>query len=292
MRVGVSIPGPSWIIAVVIASLPVPGVSGIHASHTRMPASSRHPQQSRCSRVGPRCEISDGPCGTKSRPWNEADKRDEQVLFADILELRKSEKPEDLPKLSEKVMQYSRLLEIATSTYTDGNAVDTHKGGITDAQMDALVRDNLHGIGSMKLRKHTETDLRRLFCRMTNTTTEITEALDADTLVRAILQEKKLASKKGDVACRMIREWRAMEIRNWRAMDPDPIQVLASHDLEALDGRAERLRVLRAASLSMLREYIENAMHWGSIENAMHWGSRQRHRTCNGQTRPPESSAT
>ena len=160
--------------------------------------------------------------------------------------------------------------------------------------MDALVRDNLHGIGSMKLRKHTETDLRRLFCRMTNTTTEITEALDADTLVRAILQEKKLASKKGDVACRMIREWRAMEIRNWRAMDPDPIQVLASHDLEALDGRAERLRVLRAASLSMLREYIENAMHWGSIENAMHWGSRQRHRTSrsNGQTRPPESSAT
>ena len=48
-----------------------------------------------------------------------------------------------------------------------------------------------------------------------------------------------------------------MEIRNWRAMDPDPIQVLASHDLEALDGRAERLRVLRAASLSMLREYRE-----------------------------------
>lgn len=51
---------------------------------------------------------------------------------------------------------------------------------------------------------------------------------------------------EGHVACRMIRDWRAMEI-----------QVLALHDLEDLDGRAERLRVLRTASLSMLREYRE-----------------------------------
>ena len=129
MRVGVSIPGPSWIIAVVIASLPVPGVSGIVTSHTRMPASSRHPQQSRCSRVYPRCEISDGPCGTKSPPWddtvtktpdevelNEADKREEQLLLADLFELGKSKKPEDLRKFSEKRMQYFRLLEIARST--------------------------------------------------------------------------------------------------------------------------------------------------------------------------------
>ena len=76
---------------------------------------------------------------------------------------------------------------------------------------------------------------------------------------KTVLIQRLLAQPgaEGDVACRMIREWRAMEIRNWRAMDPDPIQVLASHDLEALDGRAERLRVLRAASLSMLREYRE-----------------------------------
>jgi hypothetical protein len=43
-------------------------------------------------------------------------------------------------------------------------------------------------------------------------------------------------------------------IRDWRAME---MQVLALHDLEDLDGRAERLRVLRTASLSMLREYRE-----------------------------------
>ena len=96
--------------------------------------------------------------------------------------------------------------------------------------MDALVRDNLHGIGSMKLRKHTETDLRRLFCRMTNTTTETTEALDADTLVQVILQEKKRASNKQNIK---MPPPPTMDIQQARILSGNPslVKHLREHEL-------------------------------------------------------------
>ena len=85
-----------------------------------------------------------------------------------------------------------------------------------DAKLDALVESNLHGIGDVRLRKHGDADLRRLLCRMTETTTEAAEALGSDELVEAILAEKKRVDKqkKGKTKAEKVRAASAL----WRTL--------------------------------------------------------------------------
>ena len=68
---------------------------------------------------------------------------------------------------------------------------------LDDAKLDSLVETNLRGIAEVRLRKHGDADLRRLLCRMTETTTaEAAEAMKTDALVEAILAEKKRVEKQ------------------------------------------------------------------------------------------------
>ena len=64
-------------------------------------------------------------------------------------------------------------------------------------QLDALVATNLHGLGSVRLRKFSDTDLRRLLCLLVaDCTPEAVNALDTDALVEALLAEKKRLDKQ------------------------------------------------------------------------------------------------
>ena len=65
-----------------------------------------------------------------------------------------------------------------------------------ETQIDALVNSNLRGIGDVRLRKHSDADLRRLLCRMTDTEAEAAEVLTTDALVEALLAEKKRVEKQ------------------------------------------------------------------------------------------------
>jgi endonuclease/exonuclease/phosphatase family metal-dependent hydrolase len=65
-----------------------------------------------------------------------------------------------------------------------------------ETQIDALVNSNLHGVADVRLRKHSDADLRRLLCRMTDTTAEAADILTTDALVTAILAEKKRVEKQ------------------------------------------------------------------------------------------------
>jgi len=68
--------------------------------------------------------------------------------------------------------------------------------GMDETQISALVESNLRGIGDVRLRKHSDADLRRLLCRMTDTTLAMAEDLATDALVEAILAEKKRVDKQ------------------------------------------------------------------------------------------------
>ena len=84
----------------------------------------------------------------------------------------------------------SKPEEAAAAEEATGNGID-------ETQIDALVESNLRGIGDVRLRKHSDTDLRRLLCRMTDdTTAEAAEVLTTDALVEAILAEKKRIEKQ------------------------------------------------------------------------------------------------
>jgi endonuclease/exonuclease/phosphatase family metal-dependent hydrolase len=72
----------------------------------------------------------------------------------------------------------------------------TNDGAMDDTRISALVESNLRGIGDVRLRKHTDADLRRLLCRMTDTALAMAEDLATDALVEAILAEKKRVDKQ------------------------------------------------------------------------------------------------
>ena len=65
-----------------------------------------------------------------------------------------------------------------------------------ETQIAALVASNLRGIGEVRLRKHSDADLRRLLCRMTDMTLAMAEDLATSALVEAILGEKKRVEKQ------------------------------------------------------------------------------------------------
>lgn len=67
---------------------------------------------------------------------------------------------------------------------------------LDDAKLDSLVKTNLHGIADVRLRKHSDSDLRRLLCRMTETATDAAEEMKTDALVEAILTQKKRVDKQ------------------------------------------------------------------------------------------------
>ena len=68
--------------------------------------------------------------------------------------------------------------------------------GMEDAQIAALVESNLRGIGEVRLRAHSDADLRRLLCRMTDMTLAMAEDLATDALAETILAEKKRVDKQ------------------------------------------------------------------------------------------------
>lgn len=66
-----------------------------------------------------------------------------------------------------------------------------------ETQLDALVATNLHGLGSVRLRKFSDADLRSLLCLLAaDCTPEAVNALDTDALVGALLAEKKRLDKQ------------------------------------------------------------------------------------------------
>ena len=68
--------------------------------------------------------------------------------------------------------------------------------GMDETQIAALVESNLRGIGEVRLRAHSDADLRRLLCRMTEMTLAMAEDLATSALVEAILAEKKRVDKQ------------------------------------------------------------------------------------------------
>ena len=65
-----------------------------------------------------------------------------------------------------------------------------------ETRISELVESNLRGIGDVRLRKHSDASLRRVLCRMTDTTLAMAEDLATDALVEAILAEKKRVDKQ------------------------------------------------------------------------------------------------
>ena len=85
-----------------------------------------------------------------------------------------------------------------------------------ETRISELVESNLRGIGDVRLRKHSDASLRRVLCRMTDTTLAMAENLATDALVEAILAEKKRVDKqkKGKTKTEKLRTASAL----WRTL--------------------------------------------------------------------------
>lgn len=99
-------------------------------------------------------------------------------------------------RLSQTTATFLLLLGVtgmSESTITDP---PTAPEPLDDSKLEALVETNLRGIADVRLRKHPDSDLRRLLCRMTETATNAAEEMKTDALVEAILAEKKRVDKQ------------------------------------------------------------------------------------------------
>ncbi len=94
-----------------------------------------------------------------------------------------------MPPLATRVPTMTALAEAAPAEAAPAEATE-------ETQLDALVATNLHGLGSVRLRKKSDADLQNLLCRMTESTPEAASALDTDALVETILAEKKRVDKQ------------------------------------------------------------------------------------------------
>lgn len=158
-----------------------------------------------------------------------------------------------------------------------------------EAQIDALVGSNLRGIGDVRLRKHNDTDLRRLLCGMTDMTTEAVEVLSTDALVEGLLAEKKRADKqkKGKTKAEKVRIasalWRTLAVglhKQCAALsyvytqnDDLPVAVAEPEELKICSFNALKLRLSDPGKFSdgSLRPSDQNGLLSDGLLLLQHW---------------------
>ena len=129
--------------------------------------------------------------------------------------------------------------------------------GMGETQIGALVESNLRGIGDVRLRKHSDTDLRRLLCRMTDTTVEAAEDLTTDALVEAILAEKKRVDKqtKGKTKAEKVQTasalWHTLAVGLHRQCAALSYVYTQSDELPVVVAEPERLKICSFNALKL-----------------------------------------
>ena len=158
-----------------------------------------------------------------------------------------------------------------------------------EAHIDALVGSNLRGIGDVRLRKHSDTDLRRLLCGMTDMTTEAAEVLSTDALVEGLLAEKKRADKqkKGKTKAEKVRIasalWRTLAVglhKQCAALsyvytqnDDLPVAVAEPEELKICSFNALKLRLSDPGKFpdGSLRPSDQNGLLSDGLLLLQHW---------------------
>lgn len=131
------------------------------------------------------------------------------------------------------------------------------KGGMDKTQIDAILASNLRGIGDVRLRKHSDADLRRMLCRMTDTTTDAAEVLTTDALVEALLAEKKRVEKqkKGKTKAEKVRTasalWRTLAVGLHKQCAALAYVYTQDDELPVVVAEAEALRICSFNALKL-----------------------------------------
>ena len=126
-----------------------------------------------------------------------------------------------------------------------------------ETRIAALVESNLRGIGDVRLRKHADVDLRRLLCRMTDTTLAMAEDLDTNALVEAILGEKKRVDKqkKGKTKAEKLRAaaalWHTLAVGLHKQCAALSYVYTQDEDLPVVVAEPERLKICSFNALKL-----------------------------------------
>ena len=129
--------------------------------------------------------------------------------------------------------------------------------GMDETRITALVESNLHGIGDVRLRKHSDADLRRLLCRITDTTLAMAEDLATDALVEAILAEKKRVDKqkKGKTKAEKLRAasalWRTLAVGLHKQCAALSYVYTQDDDLPVVVAEPERIKICSFNALKL-----------------------------------------
>jgi hypothetical protein len=136
-------------------------------------------------------------------------------------------------------------------------AAEATGDGMDETQLSALVESNLRGIGDVRLRKHSDADLRRLLCRMTDTTLAMAEDMTTDALVEAILAEKKRVDKqkKGKTKAERVSAasalWRTLAVGLHKQCAALAYVYTQDDDLPVVVAEPERLKICSFNALKL-----------------------------------------
>lgn len=126
-----------------------------------------------------------------------------------------------------------------------------------ETRISELVESNLRGIGDVRLRKHSDVSLRRVLCRMTDTTLAMAENLATDALVEAILAEKKRVDKqkKGKTKTEKLRTasalWRTLAVGMHKQCAALAYVYTQDDDLPVVIAEPERIKICSFNALKL-----------------------------------------
>ena len=139
----------------------------------------------------------------------------------------------------------------------EATAEEATAEGMDETRISALIKSNLHGIGDVRLRKHSDAELRRLLCLMTDTTLTMADDMTTDALVEAILAEKKRIDKqkKGKTKAEKLRTasalWNALAVGLHKQCAALQYVYTQDDDLPVVVAEPERLKICSFNALKL-----------------------------------------
>jgi len=149
------------------------------------------------------------------------------------------------------------LLIMGAPAAAEATAEEATAEGMDETRISALIESNLHGIGDVRLRKHSDAELRRLLCLMTDTTLTMADDMTTDALVEAILAEKKRIDKqkKGKTKAEKLRTasalWNALAVGLHKQCAALQYVYTQDDDLPVVVAEPERLKICSFNALKL-----------------------------------------